>query len=209
MALTKVIGAGLGEIPAISGANLTNLDASDLTGTLPAISGTNLTNLDAADLTGNLPAISGASLTGFTSSQMPAGSIVQLIQAQTNTPFSTSSASFTDTGFSGSITPTSSSNKIYIIAAIGAYNTAANGVSPITIYRGSTRVSDSATYGAAYGYSSSGSHVMHHTITFLDTPNTTSSTEYKIYTTVASLGGTAYISVNNSSSTITLMELAV
>jgi len=50
MALTKVIGAGLGEIPAISG--------------------TNLTNLDAADLSGNLPAISGASLTGFTVSQM-------------------------------------------------------------------------------------------------------------------------------------------
>ena len=104
MALTKVIGAGLGEIPAISG----------------------------------------ASLTGFTSSQMPAGSIVQLTQAQLNTQFSTTSTSYVDTGFSGSITPTSSSNKIYIIAGINAYNTAANGVSPITIYRGSTRISDSA-----------------------------------------------------------------
>ena len=39
--------------------------ASGLTGTLPAISGANLTNLPAANLTGDLPAISGANLTGI------------------------------------------------------------------------------------------------------------------------------------------------
>ena len=36
-----------------------------LTGTLPAVSGANLTNLDARDLENALPAISGASLTGI------------------------------------------------------------------------------------------------------------------------------------------------
>jgi len=39
--------------------------ASGLTGALPAISGANLTNLPAANLTGALPAISGANLTGI------------------------------------------------------------------------------------------------------------------------------------------------
>ena len=39
--------------------------ASGLTGALPAISGANLTNLPAANLTGTLPAISGANLTGI------------------------------------------------------------------------------------------------------------------------------------------------
>ena len=39
--------------------------ASGLTGTLPAISGANLTNLTAGNLTGDLPAISGANLTGI------------------------------------------------------------------------------------------------------------------------------------------------
>ena len=39
--------------------------ASGLTGTLPAISGANLTNLTAGNLTGALPAISGANLTGI------------------------------------------------------------------------------------------------------------------------------------------------
>jgi len=42
-----------------------NAAASGLTGTLPAISGANLTNLPAANLTGTLPAISGANLTGI------------------------------------------------------------------------------------------------------------------------------------------------
>ena len=40
-----------------------NAAASGLTGALPAISGANLTNLPAANLTGTLPAISGANLT--------------------------------------------------------------------------------------------------------------------------------------------------
>ena len=39
--------------------------ASGLTGALPAISGANLTNLTAGNLTGALPAISGANLTGM------------------------------------------------------------------------------------------------------------------------------------------------
>ena len=42
-----------------------NAAASGLTGTLPAISGANLTNLPAANLTGTLPALSAASLTSI------------------------------------------------------------------------------------------------------------------------------------------------
>ena len=62
-------------LPAASGANLTNLNASNLTsGTipdarfpsvLPTVSGTNLTNLPAANLTGTLPALDGSALTGI------------------------------------------------------------------------------------------------------------------------------------------------
>ena len=134
MALTKVIGAGLGEIPAISGANLTNLDASDLTGTLPAISGANLTNLDATDLSGNLPAISGASLTGFTASQMPAGSVIQFQSSVNQNPSTTSfSGSATGNTYYGAnrasrtyslsrtvtITPVSTSSILYCTGIVG------------------------------------------------------------------------------------------
>ena len=71
-----------GNLPALSGANLTNLTAGNLTGTLAALNGSNLTSLPAGNLTGTvadaristltasklsgaLPAISGANLTGI------------------------------------------------------------------------------------------------------------------------------------------------
>ena len=47
-----------------SGAEFNKLP-TQVTGTLPAISGANLTNLPTANLTGALPAISGANLTGI------------------------------------------------------------------------------------------------------------------------------------------------
>ena len=50
--------------------DIVGMSSSKLTGTLPAVSGANLTNLPAANLTGTLPAISGANLTG-----LPAGGI--------------------------------------------------------------------------------------------------------------------------------------
>ena len=45
--------------------DIVGMSSSKLSGTLPAVSGANLTNLPAANLTGSLPAISGAALTGI------------------------------------------------------------------------------------------------------------------------------------------------
>ena len=151
---------------------------------------------------------SGHKLTGAAGSIVAPGQVIQLVQQQTNTQFSTTSNPYVDTGFAASITPKFSSSKIYVIAGLNMYNNATNGVSSTTLYRGGSRISDSATYGHAYGYSNSGSHVQHHTFTYLDSPNTTSSTEYKIYISCATNGGTLYMCINNSSSTLTLMEIA-
>ena len=137
---------------------------------------------------------SGHKLTGAAGSIAAPGQILQLVQQQSNTVFSTTSTSYVDTGFAASITPKFSSSKIYVIAGLNMYNNATNGVSSTTLYRGGSRISDSATYGHAYGYSNSGSHVQHHTFTYLDSPNTTSSTEYKIYISCVTNGGTLSVS---------------
>ena len=151
---------------------------------------------------------SGHKISGAAGSIVAPGQVIQLVQQQTNTQFSTTSNPYVDTGFAASITPKFSSSKIYVIAGLNMYNNATNGVSSTTLYRGGSRISDSATYGHAYGYSNSGSHVQHHTFTYLDSPNTTSSTEYKIYISCVTNGGTLSICINNSSSTLTLMEIA-
>ena len=70
------------------------------------------TTIDATKLTGNLPAISGASLTGITT-----GKVLQVKQLLLTTPSSQSLAVNTNTvvsGFSLSITPTSTSSKILV-----------------------------------------------------------------------------------------------
>ena len=48
--------------------DIVGMSSSKLSGTLPAVSGANLTNLPAANLTGALPAISGAALTNLPAS---------------------------------------------------------------------------------------------------------------------------------------------
>jgi len=151
---------------------------------------------------------SGHKITGAAGSIAAPGQVLQVVQQQSNTVFSTTSTSYVDTGFAASITPKFSSSKIYVIAGLNIYNNATNGVSSTTLYRGGSRISDSATYGHAYGYSNAGAHVHHHTFTYLDSPNTTSSTEYKIYISCVTNGGTLKLCVNNSSSTLTLMEIA-
>jgi hypothetical protein len=72
-----------GTLPAVSAANLTALNGSQVTsgtlpmarlsGTLPALNGSALTSLTSGNLSGNLPAISGASLTGISSNPTVVG----------------------------------------------------------------------------------------------------------------------------------------
>ena len=103
----------IGTLPAISGANLTNLDASDLASgtipdarfpaTLPSASGANLTNLDASDLASGtipdarfpatLPSASGANLTNLPAANLtgtlPAISGANLTNLPSDTPADT------------------------------------------------------------------------------------------------------------------------
>ena len=149
------------------------------------------------------------SITGNTSSgvHIP-GHVIQIVTNTLSTPTTTTSTTFVDTGLAATITPTSSSSKIFVFAACNLWNNTAGGVSSITLYRDGSRISESATYGWAYGYGAGSNHVTHHSPTYSDSPNTTSATEYKIYYSTVSLGGTLYISVNNTPSMLTLMEIA-
>ena len=174
------------------------------------------------DVTGAVTATSfagsGASLTGLTSSQMPAGSVLQVVYATiTSGSVTTTSTSYADTNVTASITPTSSSSKILIQANAHTYisSHAANDWSAANfdIVRGSTQVyqtSPSPTGGYTMGSfvtDTTSRHMDYVPITYLDSPSTTSAVTYKVR--VASRNGH---SVNFSSgyghSNITLTEIA-
>jgi len=185
----------------------------------PAVSGTT---------TLTLPSTSGTVLTSassFTSSQMPVGSIVQVLQTVKTDVFSTSSTSYVDwTGMSVTITPKSATNKILITLTSGVSNDTANSFQYVKLVRGSTDIalgdaSGSATrcwIDGAFG-NSVAQDVCQKSLTgsFLDSPATTSATTYKVQV-IRTLTGTAYFGrtastsdANRSSipSVLTVMEV--
>jgi hypothetical protein len=135
-----------------------------------------------------------------------AGKLLQVINADTNVSVTSSSTTYVDTGLTASITPSSTSSKI-LVTVHQAYNipTSGNGMG-IKLMRGST---DLRTHGSYVGYTAAGGEVItgHFSISYLDSPNTTSATTYK--TQFARLTGASSASVNNFSiySYITLMEI--
>jgi len=169
------------------------------------------TTIDATALTGNLPAISGASLTGFTDAQMPAGSVIQVVQ-QVHHTFTqiASSSTYTDTGLTQAITPSSTSNKVLVTICLNLGTNNASGQSiqarlladasvirMIDNIKTSTDGSDALTANVG--------------LTFLHSPSTTSAVTYKVQAHGTSSDNFRInnynSSVNEACSTLTLQEI--
>lgn len=147
--------------------------------------------------------------TSWASVSAGVGTVVQVVQTTTQTPFSTSSGTAVSTGISATITPTSSSNKILVIAysTLGVPATGMNG--HIDLRRGtSTTIATDwyVTYGAA-SYLNAG-----FTAVYLDSPATTSSTTYYLYAYRDGAAGTIYVGARQDGgspvlTSVTLLEI--
>ena len=136
----------------------------------------------------------GSALTGV-------GKVLQVVSANQTTSMSTTSGTFTDIGLSASITPSSASSKVYVVATF-AMNTQVSNLSLQTaVFRGATQISPVVGhYAAAAGWLQTTN-----AINSLDSPATTSSVTYSVKARVSAGAGT--ISAGDPS-TITLMEIA-
>ena len=242
--LTSLPAANItGTLPAISAANLTNVPAANITGTLPAISAANLTNIPAANVTGTLPALTAANLTNIPAANIvgvatagfertggfSGGKILQVIQTKLTTAVSLSGVqSYTDiSGFTASITPASSSNKILVmlqmnVSSEGEYymkllRTAAGSTTDVG---NSTAGNYTSFTGGFHNTARSGYYDMcDKNFNFLDDAQDTNAHVYKVQwanvTNVATyLNRTSYSTTNthysySGSSSITLMEVEV
>jgi len=144
------------------------------------------------------------------SSQLPAGSVLQVVQVNATTSQSTASASYVDaTGLSLNITPSSASNKILVMAHLeGAIGV--SGVNTHAFFRvfRDSAITVVATSMRSYGYGGSGVYIAGSVaMTVLDAPNTTSPVNYKVQF-LKQAGANAYISGENGWSTLTVMEIA-
>jgi hypothetical protein len=141
-----------------------------------------------------------------------AGNILQVVNATYDTPTSSSSSTYADTGLTATITPTSASSKILVIAnQAGCYKFTSNTHLFLHLVRNSSVLARMERL-AGYTNSTAPSGVGSCSICYLDSPATTSATTYK--TQFASGNNTATVvvqsteSVIGATSTITLMEIA-
>jgi hypothetical protein len=144
------------------------------------------------------------------------GKVLQVVQATYSTQVSVTSSTYTDTGLSLSITPSSASSKVLVIINQQAEmsRAAPGGANAVKILRGASDVFVQAGGGyETYAIETSGSSVYGNTIIamcYLDSPATTSSITYKTQGKVTTATSSAVIRFQAGStglSTITLMEI--
>jgi hypothetical protein len=155
-----------------------------------------------------LPAVTG---TVLTDTSPKAGNVIQVVSQNYGTQFGTASSTFTDTGITVSITPTSASSKILVLVTLsGMYKDATNTGVMARLLRGAT-VIQKFTGNAGFTNTTTSNNIGGVSFNYLDSPATTSSTTYKIQGASGNNTGTAYINVDggsNDSSSITLLEIA-
>jgi len=196
--------------------------AGTTTLTLPTTSGTVLTSassINASSITtGTLPA-----------ARLPAGSILQVVQTVKTDTFSGSGTNWYDiTGYSCTITPTSASSKILLLAKLSATSATGSYYGCFTrLLRNSTVVfvgdaSGSRTPMTAYtgvlNDSSGANHILTQTINYIDSPNTTSAVTYKFQLIDTDTGSAIFVNrspddfdtsaYGRTASSIILMEIS-
>lgn len=137
-----------------------------------------------------------------------AGTVLQVVQATYATEVTNSTSTYADTGLTASITPTSSTSKILVIVnQNGCYKRSNNTYLRLKLFRGASELAQFEGV-AGYNDASTENNIGSCSVSYLDSPATTSSTTYK--TQLMSNANSASVGVqrNSSVSTITLMEIA-
>ena len=205
----------------ITAAKIVSIANTQITGNIvssqiTSVANTQLTGLIQAAQIGsaNATLITSGTLPG---ARLPAGSVLQVVQNTTATLASTtSSASFVDTTLTASITPTSATSQILVLIMQNIQVT--NQGSPYATGKWQLLRGASAIYTPystdngnvfAYDYGGSGINVYRPTpITWLDSPNTTSSTTYKTQVKLGTNGGASIAANAGAVASITLLEIA-
>ncbi|ADD95059.1 hypothetical protein [uncultured Mediterranean phage uvMED] len=157
------------------------------------------------------------------------GGIIQIIQAVKTDTFTTTAAISSPaavTGLACTITPTSSSSKILITSHVGCTGCTNNDfASRFHLYKGGSEISGAKGDASgsrtryAFAFRSDNNHrYSSQSMTYLDSPSTTSATTYQLYMSVEPSGGSAVLNRSGQDSdgeafprtisTFTVMEVS-
>ena len=136
------------------------------------------------------------------------GKVLQVVNHRNSTANSTALSSFQASNSAATITPTSATSKILITTNAPLYSNADNGHLYTTIYRNSTNLNPSNVELQLFSAGSTGTgRWTNGSMSFLDSPATTSAVTYTVYFKSGG-AGTAYYDGNGGMALITLMEIA-
>ena len=144
----------------------------------------------------------------------PAGHVVQVISGHRRIEASTNSTTWVSihSALKLPITPSSTSHKIFIMFSVPSYINTTSTYHTHTIFRDSTNLGGGGSATGDYGFgmqfgSDSADSMAVNNGSYLDSPNTIGVVEYEIYHRVSA--GIGYSMMNNTSASITLMEIVV
>jgi len=133
------------------------------------------------------------------------GKVLQVVQASTSTQAESTSSTYADTNLSATITPSSTSSKVLVLAAQQITSAGGRAVAAVNIVRGATQVIEFNQISNPDNQSGT------HYLPYLDSPSTTSATTYKTQIKRIDQSGTVQAQRNdvsgNATSVITLMEI--
>lgn len=159
--------------------------------------------LGASGDTVDIPSGATLDVTGATVTGLSAGKVLQVVQGTYATQTSTTSSTPVTSNLAASITPSSSSNKVLVMATVNSfYTTSSPAGGYLYIYRDSTQIVDKA----GWNYSQSGGIIDTIGLNYLDSPSSTSSVTYTIYFS-RQTGGTTNTHDSGNPSFIILMEI--
>jgi len=137
------------------------------------------------------------------------GKLLQVVSATYSSETDINSTTFADTGLTATITPSSTSSKIMVIisAPMSKNAAVAGGGANTRIVRGATTLASYTEVNLATGTTINNSAIFG--MTYLDSPNTTSSTTYKLQFASATTGTNnhARICSGGAPAIITLLEI--
>jgi hypothetical protein len=135
------------------------------------------------------------------------GKVLQVVNTTYATAVSSASSTYSDTGLTATITPTSATSKILVFVSQNGVgkDTGNTGVN-LRLLRDATTIVQ-LEIRAGHTGSTATNFVGGSSTTYLDSPATTSATTYKTQLASNSGGNAAYVQGDNQRSTITLMEI--
>ena len=150
-----------------------------------------------------------AALTDFNLStdDLPAGSVLQVVNTSYSTQVETTGTSYISSGLTATITPKSSDSKILILSSFEAQIAGSSNLTGyFTVFRGSSNLASSGQFIRLEGNLTNwfGAQSINH----LDSPNTTSATTYEVKFRSQTTNLTTRMHLTSSPGSLTLIEIA-